>query len=74
MGSTIIETLTSVGEWFVGLFNQLMALFWVEETGTGADAVAGHLTFVGYLSVFAIGIGLTYGLIRLVRGFIRMRG
>lgn len=74
MGEELIGILSSVGQWFVDLFTKLMALFYVEASGSGADAVAGHVTFLGWLSIFAIGIGLTYGLVRLIRGFIKMRG
>lgn len=70
----MVEAITSVfsnmGTWFVSLFNSLMSIFWVEGTGE----TSGHLTFVGTLAIIAVAIGLIFGLVSLIRGFLRLRG
>lgn len=71
MVAAIVEALSAMGDWFVSMFNSLVALFWVEaESGAGV----GHLTFVGTIALIGISIGLVMGLFRLIRGFLRMRG
>lgn len=70
MSTAIFEALSGAGEWFVKMFNLLVALFWTPaESGTG-----GNPTFIGYLGLAAVSIGLCFGLLRLIRGFLRMRG
>lgn len=70
MVNAIIEALSAAGDWFVSMFNSLVALFWVD----GVGEAAGHLTFVGVLALIGVSIGLVFGLVRLIRGFLRMRG
>ena len=70
MIAAITEAITAGGSWIVTLFNSVVSLFWtVGEGGTG-----GELTFVGTLAIIAVGVGLLFGLINLVRSFMRMKG
>lgn len=70
MVTAIVEALSAAGEWFVSMFNSIVKLFWVDAVGE----TAGHLTFVGVLALIGVSIGLIFGLIGLVRSFLRMRG
>ena len=66
MGTTIIETASSIFELIPNLFQSLSAVFWNAEAGT--------LTFVGTLTVLGIGLGLAFFAFGAIRGFMHLRG
>lgn len=67
--TTIIEAFVAVWasmvDFLVGLFPDLISLFWVAETG---------LTFVGVMAVIMAGIALILLVFNLIRSFFAMRG
>lgn len=69
MVQAIFEALTSALQAFISTLNSgiqsITALFWVSGTG---------LTVLGTLSVIVVAVSLTYYLMRLLFGLIRMRG
>lgn len=69
MVAAIFEALTSALTAFINTLNSgvtaITALFWTQADG---------LTVLGTLSVIVVAVSLTYFLLRLLFGLIRMRG
>lgn len=72
MVTTFVELIfalfTQVGDWIVSTLSSLTELFW---TQTG-DSV--QLTFLGALSLVALGISVILLLIRIIQNFLHFRG
>lgn len=60
-----VEVWNAIVTFLVGLFPQLLSLFWVAESG---------LTFVGVMAVVMAGIGLILLVFNLIRSFFAMHG
>lgn len=71
MGSTFIETISSVFGLLPDLFQALSEIFWTP--GSGADST-GQLTFVGTLALIGVGLALCFFAFRIIRGFMHLRG
>lgn len=67
---TIIERFVAL---LVSLFDSVVDIFWVEATGSGETAVAGHLTVVGTLMLIALATGLVMWAFRFIRSLIRVK-
>lgn len=67
--TSIFDVFTAIGEWIVGAFNQMQALFWTVSESGGA----GSLTFLGTLMVISVGIGLIFLIIGVIQRFLHLR-
>lgn len=70
MGTSIIEAISSAFSLIPDIFTSIGAIFWT----TGEGGTGGEFTFVGYLALFAVGLGLTWAGFRIIRGFMHLRG
>lgn len=73
MGAEIVEIATTVGELIVSLFQTLAGVFYVQASGSGDTAVAGHLTIFGYLLLFSALVGLTIFVINWIKSVITIK-
>lgn len=62
--SDILEVFTSVAEWFASIFQVLIPMFWVPETG---------LTFLGFLAVAALAISVILLITNIIQNFLHFR-
>lgn len=62
--TSITEVWNAVSTWFVTTIGSITDMFYDSETG---------LTFLGTLAVFSAGIGITIGVINLIRGWLHSR-
>lgn len=62
--SSIFAVFTAIIEWFVTSFTAVTTIFYTAGNG---------LTFVGVLTLCALGIAVTLLLINLIRGMLRFR-
>lgn len=60
----ILEVFTSVGEWFASIFQVLIPMFWLPETG---------LTFLGFLAVSALAISVILLILNIIQNFLHFR-
>lgn len=60
----ILEVFTSIGEWFASIFQVLIPMFWVPETG---------LTFLGFLAVAALAISVILLILNIIQNFLHFR-
>ena len=60
-----VEVWNAIVTFLVGLFPQLLSLFWVADGG---------LTFVGVMAVVMAGVGLILLVFNLIRSFFAMHG
>lgn len=72
MATTFIELIfalfTKVGDWIVATLGSLTELFWT-QSGDGVQ-----LTFLGALSLVALGISVIFLMIRVIQNFLHFRG
>lgn len=66
--STLGEVITGVLANLTNAAAGIGAMFWAEPTGT---ETSGHLTFLGIVSIFAVGAGVVYFVFRLVQSLIQ---
>lgn len=63
--SAITAVFTALGTWIVSLFGLLTGIFW--------DATTSSLTFVGTVSIMALGVGIILLFVYLVKSFLSFR-
>lgn len=64
--TAIFAVFSSIGEWLVGMFPSLEAIFWNVETGA--------LTFLGVLGVTGLGFSVIFLLVAVIQQFLHFRG
>lgn len=69
--SMFTSTWEGIATFIVGLFQSLVSIFYTAPTTSGG---AGSLTFVGYLAIVSLGLGLVFKILGKVQGLIKMRG
>ena len=70
MGTSIIEAISSAFSLIPDIFTSIGAIFWTPA----AEGGGGEFPFIGYLALFAVGLGLTWAGFRIIRGFMHLRG
>lgn len=63
--TSIFAVFTAVGDWISGSITQMIPVFYDETTG---------LTFLGVLSVVALGISVIFLILGVIQGFLHFRG
>lgn len=75
MGAEIINAIKSglglIGDLANEFLTGFTTLFWVPASGTGSEAVAGHLTEFGTFSLVMLGVSITMAVISLVLNIVR---
>lgn len=69
MFETIGEAISSFGEALASAFSSITTIFYTP----GVDGAAGEWTFLGTLSLVAVGVGLVYLAYRVIRRLISLR-
>lgn len=69
----VTDVFGAIGEWIISFLQSLIPLFWVEGTGVGETATAGHLTFFGIMAVIGLAISVFFLLMRVIENFIHLR-
>lgn len=64
--TAIFAVFSAIGEWMVGMFIPLQAIFWNAEIGA--------LTFLGVLGVTGLGFSVIFLLIAVIQKFLHFRG
>lgn len=62
--SSIVEVFTAVGEWIFTTLGNVGMIFYAPETG---------LTFIGAISLFGAGVATIYGMVALIRSWVKRR-
>lgn len=62
--AAILAVFTQIGDWIIEQLNAMQPLFWAE----------GSLTFLGVLSVSALGVGFIFLLVGIIQRFLHFRG
>lgn len=64
--TAIFAVFTAVGDWIMEALQDLTGLFW--------NATDNSLTFLGVLSLVALGISVIFLMIRVIQNFLHFRG
>lgn len=62
--SAILAVFTQIGDWIIEQLTAMQPLFWAE----------GSLTFLGVLSVAALGVGFIFMLVGIIQRFLHFGG
>lgn len=62
--TAVLEVFSLIGEWFLGIVNDMVAMFFDPATG---------LTFIGTMAVAALGISLILLVIAAIRSYLQFR-
>lgn len=62
--SSIVEVFTAVGEWIFTTLGNVGMIFFAPDTG---------LTFIGAISLFGAGVATIYGMVALIRSWVKRR-
>lgn len=63
--TAVLAVFTSIGEWIVATIPDLLAMFYVADTG---------LTFLGVLAVAGLGLSVIFLVIGIIQNFLHFRG
>lgn len=66
MLTDILAVFTSIGTWFVSIFNTIVGLFY-DSTGDGG------LTFIGTITIIGLGIAVILLVINWLKSLMRLR-